>query len=138
MLVRILQGRVLIEALARGSTAFSCNVRWPTAAHWDGAGMEVSFHGVLATVRSGHDGNFEVNLLSPKPFPQPVVLVGDSGENEEVSHFMDRVLFKESGDAAVHAASARRAAPSCVAAAFPGSAPVPAVLPAAAVAQTPP
>jgi len=100
--------------------------------------VEVSFHDVLATVRSGHDGDFEVNLLPPKPFPQPVVLVGDSGENEEASRFMDRVLSKESGDAAMHAASARLAAPACVAAAFPRSAPVPAVMPAATVKQTPP
>jgi len=100
--------------------------------------VEVSFHGVLATVRSGHDGDFEVNLLPPKPFPQPVVLAGDLGENEEASGFMDREFSKESGDVAVHAARARLAAPAWVAAAFPRSAPVSAVMPAATVKQTPP
>ncbi len=300
----LLQGRVLKEAPSGGSTALSRNVRRLTATNWEGARVEVSFQGVVATVKSGHDGNFEVNLLPPEgqrfptgtaqaeakvegaaatapvevipdsapllvvsdfddtvavtnvtspvklvesallkdsdtqavvpgmaafygcmkqptapafalvsgspvqylprirkfldrhgfptgfglylrdigpttlsgykqpairrllqQFSQPVVLVGDSGEKdpevyaqirdefpgrvkaiyirdagrtEEASRFKDMVLFKESGAAAVHAASAGLADAACVAAAFPKSAPVPAVLPAATVKQTPP
>jgi phosphatidate phosphatase APP1 len=58
----LLQGRVLKEAPAGGSTALSRNVRRLTAANWEGARVEVSFQGVVATVKSGHDGGFEVNL----------------------------------------------------------------------------
>lgn len=58
----LLQGRVLKEAPAGGSTALSRNVRRLTATNWEGARVEVSFQGVTATVTSGHDGGFEVNL----------------------------------------------------------------------------
>jgi phosphatidate phosphatase APP1 len=96
-------------------------------------------------------------------FPQPVVLVGDSGEKdpevyaqirdefpgrvkaiyirdagrtEDAKRFESMVLFKDSGDAAAHAAAQGLADAACVAAAFPGRAP--AAVPAATVKQTPP
>jgi phosphatidate phosphatase APP1 len=62
----VLQGRVLKEAPSRGSSVLSRNLRRLTAPNWEGARVEVSFQGVTATVTSGDDGNFEVNL-QPRP-----------------------------------------------------------------------
>jgi phosphatidate phosphatase APP1 len=62
----VLQGRVLKEAPSRGSSVFSRNLRRLAAPNWEGARVEVSFQGVTATVTSGNDGNFEVNL-QPRP-----------------------------------------------------------------------
>lgn len=83
-------------------------------------------------------------------FPQPVVLVGDSGEKdpevyeqireefpgrvkaiyirdagrtEDKERFTDMVLFREAGEAAAHAVNSGLADASCVAAAFPAPAP---------------
>ncbi|MFL5346970.1 MAG: phosphatidate phosphatase App1 family protein [Hyalangium sp.] len=83
-------------------------------------------------------------------FPQPVVLVGDSGEHdpevyaqirqefpgrvkaiyirdaghaEDASRFTDMVLFHEASEAAAHAAKNGLADPTCVAGAFPAQAP---------------
>ncbi|MCP3145051.1 phosphatase domain-containing protein [Pyxidicoccus xibeiensis] len=300
----LLQGRVLKEAPSEGSTALSRNVRRLTAANWEGARVEVSFQGVVATVKSGHDGGFEVNLRPPEgkafpvgtsqaearvegartqapveviaegspllvvsdfddtvavtnvtspvklvesallkdsdtqavvegmaafygclrvrstpafalvsgspvqylprirtflerhgfpagfgvylrdigpgtlsgykqpiirrllqQFPQPVVLVGDSGEKDpevyaqlreefpgrvkaiyirdagrtsDKARFQDMVLFKDAGEAAVHASTAGLADAACVTAAFPKHTPTPVVIPAATVKQTPP
>ena len=58
----VVQGRVLKEAPSRGSSVLSRNLRRLTAPNWEGAKVEVSFQGLTATVTSGHDGNFEVNL----------------------------------------------------------------------------
>jgi phosphatidate phosphatase APP1 len=58
----VLQGRVLKEAPTRGSSVLSRNLRRLVAPNWEGARVEVSFQGVTAAVKSGHDGNFEVNL----------------------------------------------------------------------------
>ncbi|MCP3098993.1 DUF2183 domain-containing protein [Myxococcus sp. K15C18031901] len=49
-----------------GSTALSRNVRRLAARNWEGAKVEVVFQGVTATVTSGHDGYFEVNLRPPE------------------------------------------------------------------------
>lgn len=68
----LLQGRVLKEAPSGGSTALTRNVRRLTAANWEGARVEVSFGGVVASVTSGHDGNFEVNLRPPEGQRFPV------------------------------------------------------------------
>jgi phosphatidate phosphatase APP1 len=105
----LLQGRVLKEAPSRGSTALSRNVRRLTAANWEGARVEVSFQGVAASVTSGHDGNFEVNLRPPegKRFPAgtaeavakveevearaPVEVIPDSTPLLVVSDFDDTV-----------------------------------------------
>ncbi len=67
----VLQGRVLKEAPSRGSSVLSRNLRRLTAPNWEGAQVDVSFQGVTATVKSGHDGNFEVNLqpLKGTSFP---------------------------------------------------------------------
>ncbi len=62
----LLQGRVLKEAPSRGSSALSRNLRRLTAPNWEGAKVEVSFQGAEATVTSGHDGGFEVNLRPPE------------------------------------------------------------------------
>ena len=62
----LLQGRVLKEAPSRGGSALSRNLRRLTAPNWEGAKVEVSFQGVVATVTSGHDGGFEVNLRPPE------------------------------------------------------------------------
>ncbi|WP_224245310.1 phosphatidate phosphatase App1 family protein [Hyalangium gracile] len=83
-------------------------------------------------------------------FPQPVVLVGDSGEKdpevyaqireefpgrvkaiyirdaghaEDASRFKDMILFREASDAAAHAATSGLANAECVATAFPATAP---------------
>lgn len=61
-----LQGRVLKEAPSRGSSVLSRNLRRLTAPNWKGAKVEVSFLGATATVTSGHDGAFEVNLPPPQ------------------------------------------------------------------------
>ena len=57
-----LQGRVLKEAPTEGSSVLARNVRRLTAPSWAGAKVEVSFQGLTASVTSGHDGSFEVNL----------------------------------------------------------------------------
>jgi phosphatidate phosphatase APP1 len=44
----------------------SRNLRRLTAPNWEGARVEVSFQGATATVTSGHDGGFEVNLQPPQ------------------------------------------------------------------------
>jgi phosphatidate phosphatase APP1 len=61
-----LQGRVLKDAPSRGSSPLSRNVRRLLAPNWEGATVEVHFQGVSATVTSGHDGAFEVNLRPPE------------------------------------------------------------------------
>ncbi|WP_267968039.1 phosphatase domain-containing protein [Myxococcus stipitatus] len=61
-----LHGRVLKEAPGEGSSALSRNVRRLAARNWEGAKVEVDFQGVVATVTSGHDGYFEVNLRPPE------------------------------------------------------------------------
>lgn len=61
-----LQGRALKEAPTEGSSVLSRNLRRLTAPNWEGAKVEVSFLGTSATVTSGHDGGFEVNLQPPK------------------------------------------------------------------------
>jgi phosphatidate phosphatase APP1 len=61
-----LQGRVLKEAPTRGSSVLSRNLRRLTAPNWEGAKVEVSFQSATATVTSGHDGNFELNLQPPQ------------------------------------------------------------------------
>lgn len=58
----VLQGRVLKEAPSQGSSVLARNLRRLAAPNWEGAKVEVSFQGLTATVTSGHDGNFEVNL----------------------------------------------------------------------------
>jgi phosphatidate phosphatase APP1 len=62
----VVQGRVLKEAPSKGSSVLSRNLRRLTAPNWEGAKVEVTFQGVSATVTSGHDGNFEVNLQPPQ------------------------------------------------------------------------
>ena len=62
----VLQGRVLKEAPSAGSSVLARNLRRLTAPNWEGAKVDVSFQGRSATVTSGHDGNFEVNL-QPRP-----------------------------------------------------------------------
>ncbi len=83
-------------------------------------------------------------------FPQPVVLVGDSGEKdpevyeqireefpgrvkaiyirdagrtEDKERFTDMVLFREAGEAAAHAVKSGLADAACVSAAFPAAVP---------------
>ncbi|MDC0709598.1 DUF2183 domain-containing protein [Stigmatella sp. ncwal1] len=58
----LLQGRVLKEAPTAGSSVLSRNLRRLTAPTWQGARVEVSFLGATATVTSGSEGHFEVNL----------------------------------------------------------------------------
>lgn len=72
-----IQGRVLKEAPTAGSSVLSRNLRRLTAPNWKGAKVEVSFLGSTATVTSGHDGAFEVNLLPPQgtTFPPGFALV---------------------------------------------------------------
>jgi phosphatidate phosphatase APP1 len=62
----VLHGRVLKEAPSSGSSVLSRNLRRLTAPNWEGAKVEVTFQGATATVTSGHDGNFEVNLQPPQ------------------------------------------------------------------------
>ncbi|MBZ4410253.1 App1 family protein [Myxococcus sp. XM-1-1-1] len=62
----MLQGRVLKEAPGDGSSALTRNVRRLAARNWEGAKVSVRFQGVTATLTSGHDGGFEVNLLPPE------------------------------------------------------------------------
>ncbi|MBZ4419493.1 App1 family protein [Myxococcus sp. RHST-1-4] len=105
----LLQGRVLKEAPSGGSTALTRNVRRLTASNWEGARVEVSFQGVSVSVKSGHDGNFEVNLRPPEGqrFPAgaseaeakvegvraraPVEVIPDSAPLLVVSDFDDTV-----------------------------------------------
>ncbi|WP_343073330.1 phosphatase domain-containing protein [Pyxidicoccus fallax] len=105
----LLQGRVLKDAPSGGSSALTRNVRRLTAANWEGASVEVSFQGVVAKVKSGHDGNFEVNLRPPEGqrFPQgtaeaeakvqgasaraPVEVIPDTAPLLVVSDFDDTV-----------------------------------------------
>lgn len=61
-----LQGRALKEAPREGSTVLSRNLKQLVAPPWKGAKVRVSFQGVSATVTSGHDGTFEVNLRPPE------------------------------------------------------------------------
>ena len=61
-----LTGRALKEAPTEGSSVLSRNLRRLTAPNWEGAKVEVSFLGATATVTSGHDGGFEVNLQPPQ------------------------------------------------------------------------
>ncbi len=72
-----IQGRVLKEAPTGGSSVLSRNLRRLTAPNWKGAKVEVSFLGATATVTSGHDGAFEVNLQPPPgtTFPPGIALV---------------------------------------------------------------
>jgi phosphatidate phosphatase APP1 len=62
----VLQGRVLKEAPSAGSSVLSRNLRRLTAPAWEGARVEVSFQGATATVTSGDEGHFEVNLPPPE------------------------------------------------------------------------
>lgn len=61
-----LQGRVLKDAPSRGSSPLSRNLRRLLASNWEGASVQVSFEGASATVTSGDDGAFEVNLRPPE------------------------------------------------------------------------
>ncbi|ADO74032.1 uncharacterized protein STAUR_6275 [Stigmatella aurantiaca DW4/3-1] len=62
----VLQGQVLKEAPSAGSSVLSRNLRRLTAPTWKGARVEVSFLGATATVTSGSEGHFEVNLPPPE------------------------------------------------------------------------
>ncbi len=72
----VLQGRVLKEAPTAGSSVLSRNLRRLTAPGWEGAPVEVSFHGATAQVTSGDDGAFEVNLQPREgtSFPSGIAL----------------------------------------------------------------
>lgn len=61
-----LQGRALKEAPHEGSTVLTRNLKTLVAPPWKGARVRVSFQGVSATVTSGADGAFEVNLRPPE------------------------------------------------------------------------
>ncbi|WP_245767182.1 App1 family protein [Stigmatella erecta] len=62
----VLQGRVLKEAPSAGSSVLSRNLRRLTAPAWECARVEISFQGATATVTSGDEGHFEVNLPPPE------------------------------------------------------------------------
>ncbi|MBJ6759210.1 App1 family protein [Myxococcaceae bacterium JPH2] len=57
-----LEGRVLKDAPSPGSSPLSRNLRRLLAPNWEGASVEVEFQGVKATVTSGDDGAFAVDL----------------------------------------------------------------------------
>ncbi|WP_233576648.1 phosphatase domain-containing protein [Citreicoccus inhibens] len=57
-----LAGRVLQDAPRPGSSPLSRNLRRLLAPNWEGASVEVEFQGVKASVTSGDDGAFSVDL----------------------------------------------------------------------------
>ncbi|MFP2928395.1 phosphatidate phosphatase App1 family protein [Pyxidicoccus sp. 3LG] len=151
-------------ALVSGSPVqYLPRIRTFLARHGFPAGFGVYLRDIGPGTLSGYKQPIIRRLL--QQFPHPVVLVGDSGEKDpevyaqirdefpgrvkavyirdagkasDKSRFKDMVLFKDAGDAAVHAAGAGLADSACVATAFPKSAPPPVVVPAATVKQTPP
>lgn len=65
-----LSGRVLKNGPSHGSSTISKNLRRLTTSNWEGAAVEVRFEGRVASVASGHDGNFEATFTAgEKPFP---------------------------------------------------------------------
>jgi phosphatidate phosphatase APP1 len=78
------QGRALKEAPSQGSSVLSRNLRRLAAPTWEGAKVQVSLLGTTATVTSGHDGAFEVNLRPAEgrrfpPGAHPVVATLEGG-----------------------------------------------------------
>lgn len=55
-------GRVLKEAPTRGSNVLSRNLRRLTAPDWEGAPVELTFHGATVKARAGGDGVFEATF----------------------------------------------------------------------------
>lgn len=67
-----LSGRVLKNGPSGGSSIISKNLRRLTTSNWEDADVEVRFQGQQASVKSGHDGNFEATFAAPdekKGFP---------------------------------------------------------------------
>jgi phosphatidate phosphatase APP1 len=62
-------GRVFSEPIGTGSSAVSRNLRSLLAPNWEGAEVQVRYAGQTATVKSGHDGNFEVTFSAQKDKP---------------------------------------------------------------------
>ncbi len=77
-------GRVLKHASTGGSTTISRNLRRLTTSNWEGAEVQVLFAGKTATVKSGHDGNFEATFSAEgKPFEVGVAMVNASVKGAE-------------------------------------------------------
>lgn len=64
-------GRVLKSEPSKGHSVVSRNVRRLASSNWEGAEVEVSFAGQTTQVRSGHDGDFEVQFDAPPKAPFP-------------------------------------------------------------------
>lgn len=66
------QGRVLKQAPTRGSSTLSRNLRRLTAPDWEGAPVELTFHGSTLKTRAGDDGVFEATFsFAPSEAPSP-------------------------------------------------------------------
>ena len=66
------QGRVLKQAPTRGSSTLARNLRRLTAPDWEGAPVELSFHGSTLKTRTRDDGLFEVTFsFAPADGPSP-------------------------------------------------------------------
>jgi phosphatidate phosphatase APP1 len=113
-------GRVLREAPTPGSSVLARNLRRLTAPDWDGAPVEVTFHGSQVKTRAGSDGVFEarfsfegsaapapgirevhvgvpgawarsfVRLMDPK---SPFLLISDFDDTVAVTNVTDRTRF---------------------------------------------
>ncbi len=75
----VIAGRVLQHASSGGDSALGKNLRRLASSNWEGASVEVRFSGLSSTVKSGHDGNFEVALEAPAGHPFEVGLTTAEG-----------------------------------------------------------
>jgi phosphatidate phosphatase APP1 len=86
-------GRVLKEAPTRGSSTLSRNLRRLTAPDWEGAPVELSFHGSKVKTRAGPDGVFEATFsFGDRAAPAPGIREVEARVPGAVARQMIRVV----------------------------------------------